>query len=218
MFTVCVAGGCGTGKSSTLDALFGTRLTAGRTRATATVELPAVRLVDGPGLGEGAARDRAVLPELAHAVSSADLVLWVLAGRYRALAADFAYLDALAVPHDRLVFGVNQVDLAEPADWNTALGLPSEAQEQQILELLEDRRARLATGLGAARPVVGYSATRAYRLQELFTELVAAAPPDRTGALRAAKALRPAPIARLDRESRRERLHQKRERTLRRKP
>jgi len=202
MLNVCVAGSCGTGKSSTLDALFGTRLTTGPTRVVATVDLPAVRLIDTPGLGEDAARDRAVLPEIARVVPSADLVLWVLNGRNRGLAADFAYLDTLAVPHERLVFGVNQVDLAGPADWNTQLGLPSEAQDQHILELLEDRRARLATGLGDARPVVGYSAVRAFRLQELFTELVAAAPPDRAGALRAAKALRPAPIARLDREAR----------------
>ena len=217
MFNVCVAGSCGTGKSSTLDALFGTRLTTGPTREIATADLPAVRLVDTPGLGEDAARDRAVLPEIARFIPGADLVLWVLNGRNRGLAADFAYLDTLAVPRDRLVFGVNQVDLAGPADWNTQLGLPSEAQDQHILELLEDRRARLATVLGDARPVVGYSAVRAFRLQELFTELVAAAPPHRTGALRAAKALRPTPVARLDREARRERLYQKRERIQRRK-
>jgi predicted GTPase len=217
MFTVCVAGGCGTGKSSTLEALFGARPTTAPTRAVTTVDLPSVRLVDAPGLGEETARDRALLPGLARAISRSDLVLWILSSRNRALAADFAYLDTLAVPHDRLVFGVNQVDLAEPVDWNTALGLPSEAQEHTILELLEDRRARLAVGLGDARPVVGYSATRAYRLQELFTELVSAVPPDRASALRAAKALRVAPMARLDREVRRERMHQKRERILRRK-
>jgi predicted GTPase len=109
---------------------------------------------------------------------------------------------------------VNQVDLAEPTDWNAAFGLPSEAQERTILHLLEDRRARLATGLGEARPMIGYSATRSYRLQELFTELVAAVPPGRARVLRAVKALRPAPRTRFEREVRRERAQQKRERTV----
>jgi predicted GTPase len=213
ILTICAAGGSGAGKSSTLDALFGTRFTAVAGDLT-TVDLPGVRLLDTPGLGEDRRRDQVALAAVAGRLPDCDVVLWLLTCRNRALSADLAYLEALAVPTDRLIFGVNQVDLAEPADWNAALGLPSEAQEQNILELLEDRRARLATCLGVARPVIGYSATRRFRLQELFSQLVAASPPGRAAALRAAKALRPAPHIRLEREARRERAQQKLERGL----
>jgi uncharacterized protein len=222
VLTIGAGGIGGTGKSSSLNALFGTQLptspTTAATRdfrtAVASAGPRSVRLIDAPGLGEDDCRDQAVLAEFARVLPGCDLVLWVLTGRDRTLGRDLGYLEKLAVPVDRLVFGVNQVDLVEPADWNPWLGLPSEAQEQNILELVEDRRARLATHLGEARPMVGYSATRRFRLQELFTHLVAVCPKDRVRFLRAAKTLPPAPQARLDREAARQRTQHKREREL----
>ncbi|WP_436525365.1 GTPase family protein [Actinoplanes sp. HUAS TT8] len=208
--TIGVLGVSGTGKSSTLNALFGADLpvshsTAG-THQFRYLELAGLTVLDAPGLGEDAHRDPGYLREYATHLPRCDVLLWVLTARGRGLALDQSYLDVLRPPRDHLVFGVNQVDLIAPGDWETGPNLPSERQEQHLLEIVEDRRARLPG------PVVGYSALRAYRLQELFTALVAACPPGRATALRTAKNLRPTTAARLAAEHRRERTHLRRER------
>jgi hypothetical protein len=212
MLTLGVAGVSGAGKSSTLNAIFGTRLPVAHTtaggRELARLHLGRLTVIEAPGLGEDARRDPT--REYAEQLADCDVLLWVLAARSRGLALDQSYLDRLAVPRDRLVFGVNQVDLIEPGDWSP-WNVPSGTQEQRLLEIIEDRKARLATTLGRARPVVGYSATRAFRLQELFTELVAACPPGRAAVLRAAKNLRPGPPARAAAEHQRERAALRRE-------
>jgi predicted GTPase len=201
MPTIGVAGVSGTGKTSILSALFGT----GRLHDPA----PGLTLLDAPGLGEDLRRDD--LDEYAERLRRCDVILWVLAAPHRGLALDQSYLDKIGPPPRRLVFALNQVDLIRPGDWLCCANLPSERQEEHLLEILEDRKAKLASSVGQARPVVACSATRAYRLQELFTELVLACPPGQAAPLRAAKNLRSTTAARVAAEQRRERSHLRRE-------
>ncbi|KUL29588.1 GTPase family protein [Actinoplanes awajinensis] len=175
--TIGVVGVSGVGKSSTVSALFGASPTA------LTVQTV-------PGLGEDFRRDPGLLREYAARLPLCDVILWVQDARARGLALDQSYLETLRPPRDRLVFGVNQVDLIAPGDW---AGGPSPEQAQHLLEVLEERKARLPG------PVVGYSALRAYRLQELFTALAGACRPSAVAALRAAKSLRPDPADRRER-------------------
>jgi predicted GTPase len=142
-----VVGVSGGGKSSTVNALFGTDLSVSHTTAGTAgfgdVGLARLQAIDAPGPGEDRDQDRSLLRQYRERRPECDVVLWVLTARHRGLALDQSYLDRLPDLSDRLVFGVNQVDLIAPGDWDRAVNLPSDRQEQHMLEILEDRKARL---------------------------------------------------------------------------
>nr|WP_272918047.1 GTPase [Actinomadura rayongensis] len=198
-----VIGVSGTGKSSTINTLFRTDLatsdTVAQTKEFEDVALsvrfnadgdtgadpgddrPHVRLrvVDAPGLGEDVALDGAYLDLYRKNLPACDVVLWVTAARNRAIALDQMYLEQLREFHDRMVFGVNQLDLVEPMDWRPAYNVPSRAQEDNIKEIEADRAAHLAAVLGRDPVVIGYSSRRGYRMEHLFKAILDACPEDR---------------------------------------
>jgi predicted GTPase len=205
--TVGVVGVSGTGKSSTINALFKTDLPISHTTACTkefrNVDLAVhatqgptagdrqlLRIVDAPGLGEDVRRDPDYLKMYRDSLPACDVILWVITARNRAIALDQRYLEQLAPFHDRIVFGVNQVDIIAPMNWERRVNLPSPEQEDHLAEILHDRQERLAGTLGAARPVIGYSASRRYRLQELFTELLRSCPNERSWIFSAIKNFR----------------------------
>lgn len=194
--TLGVIGVSGVGKSSTLNAMFGTGLPTSDTVACTKeflavgLELTSVRgrseglavplqVVDAPGLGEDLNRDSEYLRQYVQHLPMCDAVLWITAARSRAVSLDQMYLEALSDFHDRMLFGVNQVDLVEPLDWSDETNLPSLAQEDAIGEILADRKDRFEAVVGRQVPIEAYSAKRGFRLQSIFTALVDAVPDDR---------------------------------------
>jgi predicted GTPase len=187
--TIGVIGVSGTGKSSTINAMFKTDLPVSHTKActkafrnvdvsvtvnsTQAAGAPAMlRVVDAPGLGEDLARDPEYLDMYRANLVRCDMVLWVMAGRNRAVALDQQYLEILADYHEKMVFGLNQIDLIEPLNWNPRLNLPSEQQEANIAEIVSDRASKISSVLGRAVEAFPYSAGNLYGLQELFTGLM----------------------------------------------
>jgi uncharacterized protein len=194
--TIGIVGVSGTGKSSTLNAMFKTDLpvsdvvactkefrdvdlrvqvTAGHGAGEGTV----LRVVDAPGLGEDIARDPQYLAMYLSNLGNCDVVLWVMTARNRAIALDQLYLQKLEIFHDRMVFGINQVDIVEPMDWNVRTHLPSVRQEANIQTIIDDRRQKLASVVGHDVRVYPYSAKYRYGLQELFTTLIESCAEDR---------------------------------------
>ena len=191
--TIGVIGLSGVGKSSTINAMFGTRKTvSATTRGTVRFHTSkhkvetdkfegrsaqyTLHVVDAPGLGEDLEQDEKYLAAYKKHLPKCDVALWVIAARNRALAVDQLYLKKLKSVLPNLVIGVNQVDLIEPADWSRATNLPSEAQKAAIEEVLADRQARLARLYGARTPIIAYSAKKYYNLGNLFLACVEAAP------------------------------------------
>ena len=195
--TICVIGLSGVGKSSTINSMFGANRTVsatirGTTRFDAdTYEIVSARVAglslscrlrvyDAVGLGEDIDLDASYLRRYRTHLPKCDIALWIVAARNRALALDQSYLQHLARVLPNLVIGLNQVDLVEPRNWNSAANLPSREQQEAIAEIAADRKLKLgryARQGGVA--VIPYSALHYYNLQTLYLECVRAAPQPR---------------------------------------
>ena len=199
--TIAVIGVSGVGKSSTINALFRTDLPTSDTvactrefravdlavrfqaeQASAATPAPKVRLrvVDAPGLGEDLHADPGYLDQYRDNLGRCDAILWVMAARNRAIALDQRYLGELAEYQDKMVFGINQVDLVEPMDWRVSpFNLPSAAQQANLESIVDDRAARIGRVIGRPPVVIGYSSRRGYRLEHLFAAILDSCPPQR---------------------------------------
>ncbi|MBL8658907.1 MAG: 50S ribosome-binding GTPase [Rhodospirillales bacterium] len=205
--TIGVIGVSGTGKSSTINAFFGTDLAISHVVActkdfwnvdlgSTLVQGPAqgkkvtLRVVDAPGLGEDVSLDPGYLEMYLRHLPGCDVILWISTARNRAIALDQQYLAKLAQFHDRMVFGINQIDLVEPMDWQR-INCPSDEQERNVNLIVEDRQRKLESITGKEINVVPYCAARKYNLQELFTAAVKACDPKRAWLFSAIKSFSP---------------------------
>ncbi|MFI6392552.1 GTPase family protein [Nonomuraea sp. NPDC050540] len=191
--TIGVIGVSGTGKSSTINAMFKTALKVGHTRAC-TKEFMATDLamkvlkgpardepvnlvvVDAPGLGEDVSRDPSYLEQYQERLPGCDIILWIMAARNRAVSLDQQYLRQFWRFHDRMVFAVNQVDIVHPMDWRRSTNLPSVEMEENILDIVRDREQKIGEVIGRRPLVIPFSAARGYNLEALFHALVGSAP------------------------------------------
>lgn len=193
--TIGLVGVSGTGKSSTINALFGTDLPVSHVVActkdfrdidVSTVvnegeakgQRTSLRVVDAPGLGENITRDPAYLEMYCEHLPKCDVILWVLTGRNRAIALDQRYLQQLDTFHERMIFGINQVDLIEPMNWERT-NLPSQAQVENMEIITKDRKDKLESALGREIRIIPYSAKRYYNLPELFKNIIESCPSNR---------------------------------------
>lgn len=195
--TIAVIGVSGVGKSSTLNSMFRTKLEVSATmRCTtefsdhlvgATINTGpkkgtkvALRVIDAPGLGEDIKQDGKYLDMYYDNLPKCDVILWILSARNRAVALDQQYLLRLKDFHDRMIFGINQIDLVEPLNWDHDRNMPSKAQQKNIAEIITDRKDRLEDALGKKIQITDYTAKQYYRLIDLFNMMMDAVPKDRS--------------------------------------
>ncbi|HND85683.1 MAG TPA: 50S ribosome-binding GTPase, partial [Pseudobdellovibrionaceae bacterium] len=195
--TIAVIGLSGVGKSSAINAMFGTDLkTSATVRGTSEFESVRVRLnikrgeaeggigflrvYDAPGLGEDRDIDPKYMEMYEEHLPLCDVALWIVAGRNRALALDQQYLERLGpLLQGKVVFGVSQVDLVDPVEWNKLKNLPSDSQLSNIAKIVEDRSARLSKAIGKQVKCVPFSSANYYNLMDLYEHIVEGAPRDR---------------------------------------
>jgi small GTP-binding protein len=194
--TIGLIGVSGVGKSSTINTLFKTQLATSDTVACTKVftqvdlsleflrgqmqEMPvSLRVFDAPGLGEDIAKDPEYLEQYELYLDKCDVVLWVMSARNRAVALDQQYLEKLARFQEKMVFGVNQVDIVEPINWREGFNIPSREQEENIKIILNDRTEKIKKVVGRDIRLICYSAKRGYRLEPLFKMMLDACPLER---------------------------------------
>jgi len=194
--TVALIGVSGVGKSSTINTLFKTDLAISHTIACTkkfekidlnlkfvdenTKDLQTkFRVIDAPGLGEDIRKDPEYISIYKKNLPACDVILWIMNARNRAIALDQQYLNELKEFQGKMVFGINQVDLIEPMNWNTKINLPSQEQIDNINIIVNDRKERLQDVLGREISIIPYSAKVRYNLQELFLHIINSCSEDR---------------------------------------
>ena len=187
--TIGVIGVSGVGKSSLVNGLFRTDFAVSSTVActkefqAADVELAAsrgpiqgtaipLRVVDAPGLGESQETDPGYLAQYRRHLPDCDAIIWVSTARNRAVALEQKYLSELRSFQGRIVFGLGQADLVDPLDWDERINLPSEKQEEHLLEIARDRAEKFSAVTGTKIEFIPFSTKRSYNLQLIFTALV----------------------------------------------
>ncbi len=194
--TIGLVGISGVGKSTTINTLFKTELPISHTKActkkfepinlhltlnNSEMENSPVRLrvIDAPGLGEDIRNDPIYLKMYHHYLPVCDVILWIISARNRGIALDQQYLKEFSKLHEKMVFGLNQVDLVEPMNWNRVINLPSEEMEENISEIEMDRLEKLSSFLNSNIRMISYSAKLGFNLEQLFALVIDACPANR---------------------------------------
>ncbi|WP_410734172.1 GTPase family protein [Citrobacter portucalensis] len=181
-----VMGKTGAGKSSVCNALFQGEVCAVSDVEACTREAQELRIhfgrrslkiIDIPGVGENALRDKEYAALYRTLLPSLDLILWVIKGDDRAFSADEHFYNNVLLPAgggERVLFVLNQVDKIEPfREWNTHLHQPSPAQRINI----EKKEACITERFGFTHyPVIPISADEGYNILRLVETMIRALP------------------------------------------
>ncbi|KTJ32458.1 GTPase [Enterobacter hormaechei subsp. steigerwaltii] len=181
-----VMGKTGAGKSSVCNALFQGEVCAVSDVEACTREAQELRIrfgkrslkiIDIPGVGENALRDKEYEDLYRTLLPSLDLILWVIKGDDRAFSADEHFYNNVLLPADggeRVLFVLNQVDKIEPfREWDTHLHQPSPAQRINIGK----KEAYITERFGFTHyPVIPISADEGYNILRLVETMIRALP------------------------------------------
>lgn len=196
---ILLVGGTGTGKSSTLNAVFGTTVAKvgdgvdPETQIISEYKLhDYLRLHDSAGLGDGKAADlqhaKNIVYELQREIrvngrnyKFMDLALVLLDGGSRDMGTAFQLLESVVLENlepERVVVAINQADMAmKGRHWDDKRNEPDATLRNFLMEKAESVQRRIleSTGLRIQRPVF-YSAKCGYHLPQFMDHLLAHVP------------------------------------------
>ncbi len=199
---VLVIGGTGTGKSSTINALFEKEVAkVGRNCDPETMRIESMelnellRFWDSPGLGDNIKSDERYSRDLVDLLymyyyvdgnryGLIDTVLVILDGSGRDMGTTYRLLNEVVVPNfqiDRVLVAINQADMAmKGRHWDECLNRPDSFLQEFLEEKADSVRKRLAeaTGVKVSRPVY-YSAERGYNIGKLLDMVIDNMPKER---------------------------------------
>ena len=180
---IALIGKTGVGKSSNINALFGTNLEVGHFKACTQVEKGLIvktekgdlLFYDMPGLGEDIDIDKEHIKTYNKILPECDIIVWLIAADSRDMAYDQLMLkDILRDNSKKLVVCVNKVDKMHHDDWIEKANIPSRAQMENITKRIIDINQKLSKVIQGLRSeqILYYSAIKSYRLEELFASLL----------------------------------------------
>lgn len=199
---VLLVGGTGSGKSSTLNAIFGAEVAKVGTGVEPETQLISsyamhdyLRIHDSAGLGDGKAADtqhaKNITAELLRQCHVGgvdygfiDMVMVLLDGGSRDLGTAFKLLESVvlqAIEPSRVVVVINQADMAmKGRAWNDNIHRP----EPELIAFLEEKavsvqkRIKESTGLSISKPVY-YSALHQYNIDKVIDHIIDHVPTQR---------------------------------------
>lgn len=197
-----LVGGTGTGKSSTLNALFGkTVAKVGNGVAPETQNISShslhdyLRIHDSAGLGDGLNADLEHAKNITHELlrpvtvdgesyKFMDLAMVILDGGSRDLGTAFKLLETTvvkAIEPDRIIVAINQADQAmKGRGWNHQTARPEKDLEVFLEEkaLSVQNRIQGSTNLNIKKPIC-YSAYHGYNVEKLMLHIIQHLPKSR---------------------------------------
>lgn len=206
---IAIIGNTGVGKTSTINALFGTKLPVSHVEACTQQEEEVSfdgKLLDGaagniiiydmPGLGEDIEADERHKRTYTRVIAECDVAVWLLTATGRAMSFDQMMIRDVVAPANinlasRLVIGINQIDTIQPGHWIDEGNLPSRTQRQSIERRIKDIREKFIKVVPGLMPdrIVPYSAIKRYHLVQLFEVMLHACAHDRAWVLHSRKSI-----------------------------
>ncbi len=201
-----LTGATGSGKSSTVNALFDTSIASvgtGSDPETMDIEkyeMDNLVIWDTPGLGDGKEADnrhaKAIIDKLNEVDEEGnaliDMVLVILDGSSRDLGTSYELINEVIIPNigeqmkDRVLVAINQADMAmKGRNWDVENNRPNEELKRFLDEKADSVRRRIYEGTGVDVDPVYYSAgytetdgtqCRPYNLSKLMYYVVKATP------------------------------------------
>ena len=184
---IAFLGKTGVGKSSLTNAIFGKQICRindieACTRKPQEVfkqiidDGQGIKLLDVPGIGENAERDKEYTELYIRILEEADMVLWVIKADDRTFTVDEEFYKQIVFPHigqgKPFVVAVNQVDKMEPScEWNWDNGQPGPTQGGNIQKKLQEVARQLGDEL-ETQQIIAVSAQQAYQLDKLVSTLI----------------------------------------------
>lgn len=192
---ILIVGGCGCGKSSTINALFNMEIAEvgygvdAETQQVSAYKLDNLYLHDTPGIGESSTADKKHIENIKEALQEVDsdgnavidVVLVIVDGSNRDMRSSFELINEVVIPNlhnkDRILVGINRCDLAlDGKGWIEKYNYPNEELLQRLKEKSDSVRRRIKEDTGVDVEPIFYSALYKYNISKLLSHLVKSAP------------------------------------------
>ncbi len=192
---ILIVGGCGCGKSSTINALFNMDIAQvgygvdAETQQVSAYKLDNLYLHDTPGIGESPTADERHKENIKSALQEVDsdgnavidVVLVIVDGSNRDMRSSFELINEVIIPNlqhkDRILIGINRCDLAlDGKGWIEKYNYPNEELLQRLKDKSESVRRRIKEDTGVDVEPIFYSALYKYNISKLLSYLVKSAP------------------------------------------
>lgn len=204
-----ITGATGSGKSSTINALFDTEVAKvgigvdPETMSITKYELDNLILWDSPGLGDGKEADnrhaKAIINKLNETDEKGklliDLVLVILDGSSRDLGTSYELINKVIVPNlgeqkeKRILVAINQADVAmKGRGWNDTLNRPDDKLKSFLEDKVDSVQKRISEATGIETQPIYYSAgykeegiaqTKPYNLSKLLYYIIKSTPQEK---------------------------------------
>lgn len=192
---ILIVGGCGCGKSSTINALFNMEIAEvgygvdAETQQVSAYKLDNLYLHDTPGIGESSTADKKHIENIKATLQEVDsdgnavidVVLVIVDGSNRDMRSSFELINEVVIPNlhnkDRILVGINRCDLAlDGKGWIEKYNYPNEELLQRLKEKSDSVRRRIKEDTGVDVEPIFYSALYKYNISKLLSHLVKSAP------------------------------------------